>query len=249
MIKRFVQFNRRLSARLLRRWPATFGGDNCTEELMRRIRNDIATTKPTRILECGGIDRPLLGKNPAYTYIGLDIEERTECHSVYNEFLVQSVEDPIAATADMVISTTLLEHVPNNRHAVRRMHDALRPGGATHHYIPSKHHPYSILLRLLGPHLQRKLIALLRPEGMEVSGYPAFFDHCSPRHMQRVFEDAGFEQIDVKAFYRANDYFEFFVPGYLLITGFENACRRFKWTYFCSGFVISAVRASEKRSP
>jgi hypothetical protein len=152
------------------------------------------------------------------------------------------VEDPIAAAADMIISTTLLEHVKNNRNAIHRIYDALCAGGTTHHYIPSMHHPYSLLLRLLGPNLQRKLIALLRPEGLEVSGYPAFFDHCSPRRMQQVFEAAGFERINVKSFFRANDYFDFFLPGYLLITGLENICRRLDWRYFCSGFVISAAK-------
>lgn len=210
MLKRFVLWNKRLSAAALRAWPGIFGGDNCTEELYRRIHADLDSRKPRRILECGGIDRPLLQKSPEYVYVGLDIEERPTCYEVYDEFHVQSVEAPIGSAADMIISTTLLEHVRDNRQAIAQIYAGLTPHGTTHHYVPSKHHPYSLILRVVGPTLQKKLIALLRSDATEVSGYPAFFDHCSPREMRRLFEETGFRNVDVRAFYRANDYFEFF---------------------------------------
>jgi len=243
MINSFVRFNKRLSAYCERRWPQVFGGDNCTQELLARIANDIAVRKPRRILECGGIDRPLLKKSPAYTYVGLDIEEKPACHTVYDEFYVRSVEQPFGTVADMIISITLLEHVRDNNAAVKQIGAALTAHGTTHHYVPSKHHPYSLILRMLGPRLQKKLIGLLRPEGNEVSGYPAFFDHCSPAEMKQLFEAAGFEKVDVRPFYRANDYFDFFVPAYLLITLFENVCRALRLSFWCSGFVITAVKS------
>lgn len=244
MIKSFVRFNKTLSAYCEKRWPQIFGGDNCTHELLSRITTDIASRKPRRILECGGIDRPLLGKSADYTYVGLDIEDKQACYEVYDEFYVRSVEEPFGTLADMIISTTLLEHVRNNRSAVKQMHAALTDRGTTHHYVPSKYHPYSLLLRLLGPNLQKKLIAILRPEGKEVSGYPAFFDGCSPEEMKRLFEAAGFSEVDVRPFYRANDYFDFFVPAYVFITLFENLCRALSWRYWCSGFVITAVKGA-----
>lgn len=248
MISKFVQFNKRLAYACERRWPHVFGGDNCTQELMLRIGNDIERRKPRRILECGGIDRPLLQKSDGYTYIGLDIEDKPGCYAIYDEFLVQSVEDPIGTQADMAISITLLEHVRNNRASIRQIHAALAPNGTTHHYVPSKYHPYSLILRLVGPTLQKKLIGLLRPEAAAVTGYPAFFDHCSPHEMQRLFEAAGFVDVDIRVFYRANDYFDFFFPAYLLITAFENACRLFRWRFWCSGFVVSAVKGTEHAS-
>jgi hypothetical protein len=242
MIKSFVRFNKRLSAYCERRWPQIFSGDNCTQELLSRISNDIAVRKPHRILECGGIDRPLLEKSANYVYIGLDIEDKPGCHAVYDEFHVQSVEQPFGTRADMIISITLLEHVRNNDDAVKQMHAALTARGTTHHYVPSKYHPYSLILRLVGPRLQKKLLDLLRPEAGEVAGYPAFFDRCSPREMQRLFESVGFTEVDVRSFFRANDYFDFFFPAYLFITAFENLCRSLRWRFWCSGFVITAAK-------
>jgi hypothetical protein len=124
------------------------------------------------------------------------------------------------------------------------MYQALNPGGVTHHYVPSKWHPYSIALRLVGPRMQRRLILLLRPEAIEVSGYRAFFDHCSPAAMARLFERQGFIDIDIKAFFNAKDYFPFFIPAFIVVSVFEKVCEAFDLRLFASGFVISARRPS-----
>ncbi len=46
-------------------------------------------------------------------------------------------------------------------------------------------------------------------------------------------------------YYRANDYFAFFFPAFVAITAFENLCRRFDWSYFASGFVISGRKPKD----
>ena len=207
-----------------------------------RIANVIRRQKPAAILEVGGIDRPLLARSPAYEYIGLDIEEKPACNSIYDYFIVQSIEKPTSILVDMVIPITLMEHVPDNEAAVRSMFAALRPGGTTHHYIPSKWHPYALATRLVGPVLQRRLIPLLRPAAVGVTGYPAFFDKCTPSAMTALFRRQGFSKINVKAFYRASDYFAFFLPVYLTVAMFENLCSALDWHFFASGFVISAEK-------
>ena len=141
---------------------------------------------------------------------------------------------------NMVISTTLLEHVPDNAKSIKSIYDSLVGGGTTHHYIPSKWHPYSVALRLVGPTLQKKLIAILRPAAADVTGYPAFFSHCSPGGMRKVFLNNGFQDVEVNPFYRANDYFAFFVPAFLIITLYENICALLNIHIASSGFVISA---------
>ncbi|MBW2493157.1 MAG: hypothetical protein JRE43_00255, partial [Deltaproteobacteria bacterium] len=82
-------------------------------------------------------------------------------------------------------------------------------------------------------------IGILRPDAVGETGYPAFFDHCTAGDMARVFESVGFEDVRLKSFYRANDYFAFFFPAFVVVTAFENLCKRFGWSYFASGFVIS----------
>ncbi len=240
LLLRFVRFNRHLSHALARKFPGTFSAKSYGQVLKERIKADLAQRSGVTVLEVGGIDRPLLKKNPAFRYHGMDIESKERCFELYDEFLVQSIEKAIAAKYQMIISTTLLEHVPNNAAAVQDMYQGLTPGGVMHHFIPSKNHPYSICLRLVGPRLQQTLIRYLRPDSVATTGYPAFFNHCSPREMEDLFQRAGFVEIHLQHFYRANDYFAFFVPLYVLITLYENICKYFDLRALCSGFIISA---------
>jgi hypothetical protein len=212
------------------------------EELLSRIHADIHALLPLSILEIGGIDRPLLGRGRGFTYEGLDIESREGCYRAYDNFLVQSVEEPIPGQYDMIVSITLLEHVRDNTASVRNMFDALKAGGVTHHYIPAKWHPYSICLRIVGPKWQKRLIPRLRPGNENITGYPAFFDHCSVRSMRTLFERSGFVDINVEPYYRANDYFAWFLPAYVVVSLLENWWSAWRMTAFASGFVISAKK-------
>lgn len=245
MLTAAVRWNRLQAERLRERFPGAFSSPAYLDELLARIRRDIEAIRPRSVLEVGGIDRPLLRRGEGYRYDGLDIESREGCYTAYDDFLVQSVEEPIAREYDMIVSITLLEHVPDNAAAVRSMFGALKPGGVTHHYVPSKWHPYSICLRLVGPKWQRRLIRHLRPGTEDVTGYPAFFDHCSVRAMTRLFERTGFVDIDVKPYYRANDYFAWCLPAYLVVSALENLCSACRMSLFASGFVISARKPSE----
>jgi hypothetical protein len=242
MLKQLVAVNRKMSNDLLRRFPAVFGEPPYREELRRRIDGSIHDLHPKAIIEIGGIDRPLISKCADYAYIGVDIESRDECYSIYDQFVVQSIEKPLGIKAEMVISITLLEHVPDNKSAIASIAEALTPGGVTHHYIPSKWHPYSVALRLVGSTIQKKLIPLLRPGAEAVTGYPAYFDYCSPSAMRKLFIDSGLEEVTTKVYYRANDYFAFFVPLYVLVSLFENMCRALKLEALGCGFVISGQK-------
>ncbi|WP_287151188.1 methyltransferase domain-containing protein [Mesorhizobium sp.] len=248
VLKRFIGWNRNAAAWLEGHFPRIFGAPSYKAELERRIADDVARLTPSAILEVGGIDRPLLRRGRGFTYIGLDIEEKPDCYRIYDRFVVQSIEQLVDVEADMLISITLMEHVPDNKSAARSMFLALRPGGVMHHYIPSKWHPYSVALRLVGPALQRSLIPHLRPSAVGLTGYPAFFDHCSPSEMAKLFRGQGFEQVDVMSFYRASDYFAFFLPAYLSVVLFENLCAALNWRLFCSGFVVSAAKPTGQRS-
>ena len=241
MLRKIIALNVRCAKWLERKFPQIFGPETF-DELAHRIALDIKMRSPAAILEIGGIDRPLLALSPAYEYIGLDIEERPDCYRVYDKFLVQSIEKSVGIKVDMVVSQTLLEHVRDNEASARSMYETLNSGAIMHHYVPSKWHPYSIALRLVGDKLQLKLLSILRPDALGIAGYPAFFDHCSPSGMSRLFERRGFVNISVKPSYNAKDYFFFFLPAFVLISLFEAMCRLLDLRCFCSGFVISAER-------
>jgi SAM-dependent methyltransferase len=241
MLKAFVRLNRTIAQKATRHFPLVFASEDYLNELKGRVLEGCTKRNAQDLLEVGGIDRPLLKRSHRYTYHGLDVEAKAQCASIYDGFTVQSIEDPLSQQYDLIFSTTVLEHVRDNARAFASIFAGLRPGGETHHYVPSKHHPYSLCLRLVGPRLQRVLISHLRPwAGLEITGYPAFFNHCSPNQMRKLLAKSGFEDIEIRHYYRANDYFAFFLPAFLAVTLFENLCRGANWHFFCSGIVISA---------
>jgi len=242
LIRGFIRWNRGLSERIARRFPSFVAYPSYRDELQQRIRSSLRRPV-SAVLEVGGIDRPLLARGAGYHYDGLDIDEQLACHEIYDRFFVQSVEKPILGRYDLIVSMTLLEHVPDTAAAARAMFDALAPGGEMHHYIPGSNHPYAWATRIVGPRLQKRLVPVLRPQlAANISGYPTFFNACTPAAMSKRFQAAGFEAIDVRAYYRANDYFAWFVPLYVLVTALENLARRRDWRQLSSGFIISARR-------
>src|SRR5689334_7846322 len=96
-----VRWNRRWADRLRARFPAACSSPPYVQELLSRIGAEIDARRPARILEIGGIDRPLLGKGRGFIYDGLYIESREGCYRAYDNFLVQSVEERIPGQYDV----------------------------------------------------------------------------------------------------------------------------------------------------
>jgi len=244
----FVRLNRGVSSWVDRTFPSFAAEADYKSQLRGLIGAFLGPRPRTRVLEAGGIDRPLLARGPEVVYDGLDIEHREACETIYDDFLVQSIEEPIPREYDLIISVTLLEHVRDNHASLRSCFGALTPGGAVMHYLPSRYHPYSLILRAIGPRLQKKLIDRLHPEARAVAGYPAFFHLCSPRQMRRALQEIGYANIRVLPSYRAAGYFTFLAPVYVLVLAYENLCRALGLQELCSGFVVVAEKPMGARS-
>ena len=245
MILKFVKFNLKISKLLDRKFKKFFIGSNHPQsDLLNLILNKIPNSgKDFSILEIGGIDRPMLKKSPNFKYTGLDIEYKDSCYKLYDNFIVQSIEENINQKFDLIISSTLLEHVKDNKKSFLNVYNALVDGGNTFHYIPSKNHFYSLILRLVGPKLQRKIIKNLRPQAsLEITGYPTFFDLCSEKELKNVLLKIGFRDVKIRQYYKAGDYFAFFTPLYILISALENIFEKFNIRFFAAGLIVSAKK-------
>ena len=139
----FVRLNRKASAWVAKQFPRIFSNPKPSyrSTLLDRVNREIQNMKPGKVLEAGGVDRPLLDRSPDYEFVGLDIDERPDCARLYDRFIVSSIEKPLPEKADLIISFTLLEHVPNNTASIRAMYEGLNVGGSMHHYIPCGLHP------------------------------------------------------------------------------------------------------------
>jgi len=242
MLERFVSLNVRQTRYFDRRFPRLVHSDIYREKMLSLIDDYLGQRDFSHVLEVGAIDRPLLKRSEKIEYSGLDIEYKDSCREFYDHFLVQSIEEPIAKTYDMIFSYALLEHVQNNTLSFAQMYKALRTGGCIIHYAPSKYHLYSLILRFAGPRIQKWSIRTFRPWAEQTTGYQVFFHKCSPKEMRKLSINAGFRQIKIIPFFRANDYFRFFVLAYILVTLWENICRRLKLEQLCSGFIIFATK-------
>lgn len=131
VIRHFVRLNRKASAWIAKQFPRVFHNPTRSYRatLLDWIIHDIRNNKPRTILEAGGVDRPILDRSPHYRFIGLDIDERPECARLYDRFIVQSIEKALPEKFDMIVSFTLLEHVPNNSASIRAIYEALNSGG------------------------------------------------------------------------------------------------------------------------
>ena len=135
---------------------------------------------------------------------------------------------------------TLLEHVRDNRRALQSIFDSLNQGGLTLHYVPSKWHPYSVATRAVGPDLQRRLIRLLKPSAIGVSGYPRFSyvlrpsDDVSPARV-------GFRDIEIRCFFRT-DYFVWCVPLLTCREPFQRGMPATDLSTFASGMIVQASK-------
>ena len=243
MLKNFIKLNRSYCRHLEKNFPNFFGNtENYNNDLKQMIVGYIKKNSPKNILEAGGIDRPILQKSNNYFYFGLDLENKLNCHDIYDTFLVQSIEEPLDQKFNLIISKTLLEHVPNNNKSLKVIYDALYNDGVTMHYVPCKFHFYSIILRLIGNKWQKFLIHYIRPEAESVTGYPAFFHKCSAKQIKKLCSDIGFKNIIIKPYYRATDYFSFFVPFFIIIAVLENIFKYFDLKLFTSGIILTAKK-------
>lgn len=248
MIKKIFNFilniNIGISNFLEKTFPAFFRGNEAIKkDLYERINNEIKIHQPKQILEAGGIDRPILPKHKNYKIDGLDVDYSQKCEEIYDNFFVQSIEEPLKENYDLIFSKTLLEHVPNNTLAYTSMFNSLNNNGAIIHHFPLKNHPYSLATRLVGNKLQRFLIKTLKIGQLGIIGYKTYFDLCSSYELNRALKKIGYEITHVKYYYHANGYFKFFFPFFILISIFEFLCKTFGFSFFASGILIEARKS------
>jgi len=242
LIKGLIDLNRKLSRIFSERYIEFVRSGDYKQTLLYEINTFLKFRNYSFVLEVGGIDRPLLCRSEEIKYDGLDIENKEKCLEIYDNYYVQSIEEPLQNKYDLICSFALLEHVRDNNKSFQVMLDALINDGMMIHYLPSKYHPYSIILRVLGSKLAIKLLEITHPQIIGISGYPSFFNQCSVNDMQRLCNKIGFKAIKIIPYYRANFYFEIFFPFFFLITLWENICKKFNWYTFCSGFIIIAKK-------
>lgn len=225
-----IKFNKWLSKPLRNLEPNI---DNHFEDLINQ-----ASTSSNTILELGGVSRPVLQKSEGYRYVGIDIDDEFIHDKYYDGFYCQSVEDELPEKGDLIFSKYLMEHVKEVKTSYKNQLLALNHGGKMIHLYPLGYHPFSLLNKLVGNKLARKIIPFIRKGSEGVTGYPAFYSLGNAYSLERFFKNQKDIKVEFKYHYGAVDYFSFFFPFALLISIFNLIAKFFEIKIFASNVLV-----------
>jgi 2-polyprenyl-6-hydroxyphenyl methylase/3-demethylubiquinone-9 3-methyltransferase len=120
-----------------------------------------------------------------------------------------------AGDADIIICQSVLEHVRDVRAAFHSLASILRPGGRALLFVPNRNAPFARLNRLLPERVKRGVLFSLYPQKRPTSGFPAYYDRCTPRDFRGLAEECGLAVEAEEHFYICS-YFFGILPAYVL---------------------------------
>jgi SAM-dependent methyltransferase len=146
------------------------------------------------------------------------------------------------ASADLVLSRTLLEHVDGVPAAARHMARVLKPGATALHFVPGRYSLFGTAARLLpfGPLL--RLLHAVVPSSRGQVEFDVHYDQCHPAGLERAFSDAGFRHVEVDVCWAQPGYFEPIVPVFLLTSIYEKVARALGIRRLASYMIVRATR-------
>lgn len=247
LARRFISWNRRAS-----KWidtvfvPAAWRVDGLKEYI-----EDILpplTDRAKTIYDIGGGKRPYVGtvvarSKQTKTIVGLDIDQRELDQapaSAYDKTIAQDIGarqmKPLRPLATLVICQMVLEHVFDNKQAIKNIYRFTAKNGTVTICVPSRNALFATINRLLPESIKRRLLHGIFPESAHAQGFPAYYHDCTPKEMIGLMEHEGFA-IETVRYYFQGTYFTFFVPFHIVWRLYQAVAymfiRRNAADYFC----------------
>lgn len=250
MLNGFLKLNRELCRILDRVWPyplaATFWESYATQA--GAIAN---SAEPAKVVDVGA------GRTTPYApaiadatteLIGIDVlGDDLAANQLLTRYIVcDFVKHGIpkeAEGAGLVTSRMVIEHVPDLENFAQSVYRTLAPAGRTVHLFAARYSIFAILNRLLPDSLSRRVLFALRPESVEVGGFPTFYDHTHAKAAKSVFERAGMINVEIEVSYQTSQYFHFFFPLFVVARIWETVLHRLALENLGSYVLLTARRA------
>jgi ubiquinone/menaquinone biosynthesis C-methylase UbiE len=229
-IRAFMKTNQEICARIERRLPqASVNLHRAYEETVARYLN--STGDGGVVVDVGGgkkcdfakYRRP--GSRVKLVAVDISAAELDHNHDV-DEKRIADVTRGLPfedGEVDLIASRSVMEHLQSSEEFIAHSARVLKRGGVSIHVFPSKFAPFSIANQLLPRKLTRRLLYGLIPGSEGVLGFPAFYDRTYASAARAMFERQGFEIAELHVGYHQAEYFDFFVPLYLLNAVYELA--------------------------
>lgn len=250
MIERWLETNRRLSARLASRWPYERGG-SIGDRYVERAARLAADASPRRIVDVGaGRDTPYVrdvADRSGIEIVGIDVLpadlERNAALDVW--IVADVVKDglpPRAGNAGLLTSRMVVEHVEDLDRFAAEVYEALAPGARTLHLFAGRYSVFAILNRMLPEAAARRVLFYLRPAAQDVCGFVTHYHRTHASGARAAFDRAGFQQVTTDVSYNVSPYFTFFVPLFVVARLWESLLRRLRLRDLGAYVLLSAEK-------
>ena len=154
------------------------------------------------------------------TVIGLDID-KDELSKAPEGSYDETICTDIAKfhgnqDADLLICQAVLEHVKDVEGAFTAMSSILKPGGLALIFVPSKNAVFARLNLILPQEIKKAILSSkLYPKSGDGSGFPAYYNKCTPLEFKKLARSNGFSVVEERYYYMSS-YFSIFFPAYLI---------------------------------
>jgi ubiquinone/menaquinone biosynthesis C-methylase UbiE len=182
------------------------------------------------------------------TLIAIDIsDDELEANVGVDKKIVADVTQKIPLpdeSIDMIISSSVLEHLKGQEEFVKNASKLLKSNGKSYfiHVFPSKFALFALLNQLLPTSFSKKLVTFISP-GRKSSGvFPAYYEKCYYSSIKKLLIENGFKIEQIKCSYYQSEYFSSFFPVYVLSLLWDNLCYIFKLRNLCSYMCIIAKK-------
>jgi ubiquinone/menaquinone biosynthesis C-methylase UbiE len=246
LLQRFLQANRRLSARFDRR-----------DDVALYARYDAYVGRALRALPDGGIVADVGGGRScsfagslppehALTIVAVDesADELAANRTVARTMVADVSRDiPFAdGEVDLLVSRTLLEHVPDVQGAATAMARVLKPGAQTIHLLPCRYALFAIAARIMPFGLAKRLLHFAIPESKGIVEFEVVYDRGHPRALEQVFTAAGFREVTVECTWDQAGYFHSLFPLFLLVLLYQRLAALCRVRVLASYAIVRAIR-------
>jgi SAM-dependent methyltransferase len=246
VLREFLAANRRFCNKLKRHLPqAKTDAFLFYEELVARYMN---SKRDQTVVDVGG------GKHCSFCkyrdpdmgtkIVAVDISaEEMEHNDEVDEKRVADVTQSFPfqnGEVDLIVSSSVLEHLENLDGFVMSSRRALKDYGYSIHLLPCRFAPFALINQILPKGFSRKLLFFFFPERKGFAGFPAFYDKCYYSAIKPAFEKRGFEVVEMHLNYYQSEYFNFFVPLFVMSALYEVLLQAIGAKNLCAYIIIVA---------
>jgi SAM-dependent methyltransferase len=246
MIRKFMEFNKYLSKSLGDR--LAFAGLRISRIYENDVKSHMSSNQT--ILDIGGGKKCKFIEHK-HNFEGIKIfavdisdEELSYNNSVDGKIVADITKSiPVQqGSIDMIVSSSVLEHLKEQEAFVKNAHAALKEGGYFIHAFPGKYALFAIINQIIPHEISQKILFYLFPGKKLTSGFQAYYDKCCYVKMKKLLETNGFYVEHIECNYYQSSYFSVFFPAYILSLIWDMMCFTFSIKNLCAYMCVTAKK-------